>query len=47
MTIERFNECIPPQAAELALIPEAGTDLQAEFSELAKAIGAAVQTSDA
>jgi hypothetical protein len=47
MAIERFNECIPPQAAELAQILEAGTDLQTEFSELAKAIGAAVQTGDA
>jgi hypothetical protein len=32
------------QAAELAQILEAGTELQAEFRELSKAIGAAVQS---
>jgi hypothetical protein len=35
------------QAVELAQILEAGTELQAQFSELSKAVGAAVQASDA
>jgi hypothetical protein len=32
------------QAAELAQILEAGAQLQAQFSELAKAIGTAIQS---
>jgi hypothetical protein len=45
-SLEPIN-ALRAQAAELAQILEAGTELQAEFSELSKAIGDAVQTSDA
>jgi hypothetical protein len=45
-SLEPIN-ALRTQAAELAQILEAGTELQAQFFELSKAIGAAVQTSDA
>jgi hypothetical protein len=45
-SLEPIN-ALRTQAAELAQILEAGTERQAQFSELSKAIGAAVQTSDA